>query len=230
MRRNEESLPVRREQRGLTPWSDLNSPTSGSLFSASPWQMMRRMQEDMDRIFGQFFQPGTQQLEQARQGWQPSLDVSETDREWLIEADLPGVDRENVDVQVHNDHLILRAETRREHEERPEGHGSQQGQQQDQQRRYYRRERQYGYFERVLPLPENADEENIRCDFKNGVLTVHVPKAQQAQTRGRRIPIGEGAAQQPQSGTAGATGQERQAAAAGAKGGEAASPKASRKQ
>ncbi len=183
MRRNGDLFPVRREQDwGLSPWSETSWFSPNSFLSASPWQTMRRMQEDMDRLFSQFVAPGTQQPGQVR-NWAPSVDVSQTEGEWLIEADLPGVSKDHVDVQVHNHHLVIRAEV---HEEKgPETEGGQD-------RQYQRRERRYGRFERVLALPQNVDEERIRCEFRDGVLKVHVPKVAEARTQGRRIPIGDG--------------------------------------
>src|SRR5437899_2387180 len=104
MRRNDDFLPARRErEQFLSPWRQGDWPGS-SFFSGSPWQMMRRMQEDMDRVFSQFF--GSQDLpavpEQFRgqaglQSWAPSVDVSQTDREWCIEVDLPGVKKDDIE-------------------------------------------------------------------------------------------------------------------------------------
>jgi len=212
MRRNRELLPVPRNQEGgLSPWSERDLFNPSTFFSASPWQVMRRMQEDMDRLFDQLVQPVAHEVQRVQQSWAPSVDISQDDTEWLIEADLPGIGKDNIDVQVHNGHLLLRAELRQEQKEQPSD-GDQQpqsngdGQQDDGdrqspraegagQRQYHRRERRYGYFERVLPLPENVDEERIRCDFKDGVLKVHLPKATEQKPRGRRIPIGETAGQ-----------------------------------
>jgi HSP20 family protein len=201
MRRNPDLFPVRRgPDRGLSPFGDVDVWGPESLFSGfgtSPWQTMRRMQEDMDRIFDLFFngqgQPGRQGAGMGLQQWSPSVDVSQTEKEWRIEADLPGVSKDNVSVDVHDHHLILRAEMRQE--EQPED---------GEQREYHRRERGYGRLERVFPLPQNVDEENIRCEFRDGVLTVHVPKAEAPAPQGRRVPIGDGTAQQ---GTALGTGR-----------------------
>src|SRR4028119_421113 len=110
MRRSSDLFPVRREQDwGVSPWSDFNSLTPSSFFAASPWQVMRRMQEDMDRVFNQFFTPALQQARQVQQ-WAPSVDVSQDEKEWLIEAELPGVRQDQIDVQIQNRHLVLRAE------------------------------------------------------------------------------------------------------------------------
>ena len=191
MRSHQERLPIRRDgsygSGSLSPWTESSqSGGYGSFLSGNPWQMMRRMQEDMDRIFGQAFGGslgnfgggfGGGQLT----GWNPSIDVSQTDKEWLIEAELPGVNQEDIDVQMRDNHLFLRAEMRQKTDE---GEGEQAN------RQYYRRERKYGMVERVFPLPQDVNEEQIRCDFRDGVLTVHVPKTEQKQQQGRRIPIG----------------------------------------
>lgn len=183
MRRNGDLFPVRREQDwGLSPWSETDWFSPAHFFTASPWQVMRRMQEDMDRLFSEFVGPGAQHAGQVRH-WAPSVDVSQTEGEWLIEADLPGVNKDHVDVQVRNHHLVIRAEIREEKGPETET---------NQDRQYQRRERRYGRFERVLALPQNVDEEQIHCEFRDGVLKVHVPKVAEAQSQGRRIPIGEG--------------------------------------
>jgi HSP20 family protein len=225
-------------------------------FNMSPWQMMRRMQEDMDQVFGQLFggsggPPATAGQQTGMQIWSPSVDISENDREWTIEAELPGVKEEDIQVTVQDQQLVLRAEMRQEegspsgqaqqspalNGERPDGGGgapgpansqtqgspTQQGQApqgQSQQRRYFHRERRYGFFERVFPLPQNADEEHIRCEFRNGVLTLHIPKEQNVPPQGRRIPIMSGA--QGQSSSGNERMENRGPAMAGAKGGEAA--------
>src|SRR5438094_10614865 len=115
MARNEERLPARRETGwSLSPWGGRSWGGPASVFGGSPWQMMRRMQEDMDRLFSQFF-GGTSSLgvmPTFAAEWSPSMDVSENDREWCVEAELPGVNRDDIEVDVHDGHLILRAEMR----------------------------------------------------------------------------------------------------------------------
>jgi len=203
MRRNEERLPIRREQgRGLSPWSESGFLSPASIFSGSPWQMMRRMQDDMDRMFSQFFGGDVYgNAPAAREQWSPSMDVSQTDREWLVEVELPGVRREDIETQIQDHHLVIRAQMRQE-DASPSGQAQDQqaqgrqaqGQQSEAQgqRQYYHRERRFGFFQRVLPLPENVVEENVRCEFRDGVLRIHLPKLEQVSGRGRRIPIGEG--------------------------------------
>lgn len=238
MRRNESNLPSRRTWQGsLSPYeeSDFFSPSS---FFASPWQMMRRMQEDMDRVFGQFFgspsgSSGTPSQAGAFAGmqqWAPNVDISQTDKEWCIEADLPGVKQDDIDVNVQDHYLILRAELRPEEEPQGQQAQGQQGQpatgqahnghgnkEQQPQRQYHHRERRWGYFERMVPLPENVDENKVSCDFQNGVLTIHLPKAEPQTPQGRKIPIGAGQSRSTSGSTA------REPAMAGSRGGEASS-------
>jgi len=202
--------------------------------------MMRRMQEEMDRVFGQFFEepfgsdwlPAASEQPGVMQAWAPNLDISQTDKEWLIEVDLPGVKQDDIDIQVRDRSLFVSAEMKSEESspgyeaqaqagEQPQGNGSktQQSQQQGQQRQYERRERRYGYFERQLPLPENVKEDQISCEFKNGVLLIHLPKSEQAVQQGRKIPIGQGesnkALGQQASTSQPAAGQKQPAAAGG---------------
>src|SRR5688500_13602510 len=101
-------------------------------WSASPYQIMRRMQEDMDRLFGSFFgQPsGGAGGAAGRSAWSPSVDLYETENEVVVKADVPGVEPEDLEVTCTEDALVLRGETRRE-EERREGGG-------------FRTERRYG--------------------------------------------------------------------------------------
>jgi HSP20 family protein len=191
------------------------------------------MQEDMDRIFNQFFggQSGSgRDLEQGQpqtgmQQWAPSVDVSQTDREYCIEAELPGVKPDDIDVQVRDHHLVLRAEMRQEEQPRDAQAQAAAGQRdwqgaegtQGPQRQYVHRERRSGYLQRVFPLPESVDEENITCSFEHGVLTIHVPKMEPAREQSRRIPI-SGAA--TPSGRGNGRAESRESAMAGRKGGE----------
>ncbi len=205
--RRDQNLPVprRNPEQGLLPLGGGSLFDPSTFLGASPWQMMRRMQEDMDRLFSQVFTGAlTPALAAApQQMWSPGVYISEDDREWRVEADLPGVQQDNLDIQVRDNALILRAQMRQEQEQPQEGqaqNGNEQQGKQGQQRQYYQRERRYGFFERVLPLPESVDEENIRAKFRDGVLAVHLPKAQQAASPGRRIPIGSGQQSPPTAG------------------------------
>jgi HSP20 family protein len=148
-------------------------------WNASPFQMMRRMQEDMDRVFGSLFgQPrgGISAVAQGLTGWSPSIDVYETDKEIVVKADLPGVEPEDLELYCTPDAVVLRGETRHE-DERQEGST-------------HRVERAYGRFERQISLPPGARPDDAKANFRNGVLELRVPKTEEARQRMRRIPIG----------------------------------------
>src|SRR5688500_5957644 len=121
MRRNGGNLPVRRETEwGISPLFERDFLAPESLFSANPWQTMRRMQEDMDRMFGQVVGGTGAGGARGLQQWQPSVDISQNDREWCIEAELPGVKKEDIDIQVRDNQVSLSAQLRQEGESRPE--------------------------------------------------------------------------------------------------------------
>jgi HSP20 family protein len=96
--------------------------------------------------------------------WTPALDVTESDGAWLLTMELPGAKREDVSIEVHDDLLTIRGEKKCEREEKSE-------------KRHYV-ERCYGSFSRSLRLPAQVDAERIKASFKDGVLTVEVPKSE----------------------------------------------------
>jgi len=107
-------------------------------------------------------------------GQRPSVDVSDAGDRIVIEAELPGAEPEDIQLDVYDDRVVIRAETRRE--TRDEGEG------------YYVAERRYGRFHRVIPLPERVDPDGAEARCRNGVLHVEIPKVQ-GRARGRRVPI-----------------------------------------
>jgi HSP20 family protein len=92
----------------------------------------------------------------------PSLDLGASDKEYTITVEIPGVDEKDVNLEIVNDNLIIRGEKKQEKEEK--------------EKNYYRIERSYGSFERVLSMPKDADQEGVKATFKKGVLTVTLPR------------------------------------------------------
>jgi HSP20 family protein len=139
--------------------------------------MMRRMQDEMDRVFGQFFggQGPWGQGGGGMQAWSPSVDMHETENEYVVRADVPGVEPEDLELLCAEDRLILRGETRREQESRDRG--------------LLRSERRFGRFERVLPLPPGVQQDQIQASFRNGVLELRIPKSEESRQKIHRIPI-----------------------------------------
>lgn len=110
-------------------------------------------------------------------GWLPAIEISETDAELTLTAELPGLDRADVHVDLDGDVLTLRGEKQ---EERTE---------QGKEKQYHLVERSYGAFQRSFVLPASVDRDRISATFDKGVLTLHLPKGGEAKARGRRIEI-----------------------------------------
>jgi HSP20 family protein len=101
--------------------------------------------------------------------WMPLADITEDEREYLIKAELPELKREDVKVTVENGVLIISGERKFEKEEKK--------------RKFHRVERGYGTFMRSFTLPDDADGTKIKAEFKNGLLTVHLPKSERAKPK-----------------------------------------------
>jgi HSP20 family protein len=110
----------------------------------------------------------------------PALNVSEAKDEFTVTAELPGMTNKDVNIDYCDGVLTIRGE--KEHEEKKEEDG----------RKYYMWERRFGSFQRALPFPGGIAEDKIVAEFKDGVLTVHLPKAEEAKTNHRSIPINTG--------------------------------------
>jgi HSP20 family protein len=108
-------------------------------------------------------------------GFSPQVDVTETDKEVKVCAEIPGVEAKDADVTIENGTLMIRGEKKYEREENERG-----------QRRM---ERSYGSFERSITLPTEVDEAKAKAEFKNGVLRLTLPKKADAQSRRQKIPV-----------------------------------------
>lgn len=139
-----------------------------------PFAVLRQMLSSMERAFDEWpASPGTNRVE----AWAPKIDVMERDSRLITRFDLPGVKKDDVDVEVMDGQLIVSGERKRESEETK---GS-----------VYRSEREYGSFYRAVPLPEGCKAEDVRATFVNGVLEVSVPLAAPPQPAARKVAIEE---------------------------------------
>jgi HSP20 family protein len=154
----------------------LFSLTPRDFFSASPFDLMRRFTEDMDR----FFEGAAPGWVTRSSIWSPPIEITEQDGHLMISAELPGVKKEDVKVELSQEGLTISGERRREHEER---RGS-----------MYRSERSYGSFLRTIPIPDDARMDEAKATFEDGILKVSVPVPETKQRR-REIPIEGGAPQ-----------------------------------
>jgi HSP20 family protein len=141
------------------------------------WEPFR----DMDDVFNRFVAesmrhwPRAATANRAAQEWAPAADVSETGTEYLIKADLPEVRKEDVSITVQDGVLTLSGERRQEKREESE--------------KLHRVERVYGSFARRFALPEDADEQGITAESRDGVILIRIPKEKIVQPQPRQIEI-----------------------------------------
>jgi HSP20 family protein len=160
-------------------------------WSARPTRIVDRFADEMDRLladfrFGSSRFPATGAsgfLSPWRGGsdwtaWAPEVEVFRRNNEMVVRADLPGMKKEDVSVDVTDDSITIAGERRQEYEEDRAG--------------LYRSERSYGSFCRVVPLPAGAIGDQAKANFKNGVLEITMPAPPEQVTRGRRLEITEG--------------------------------------
>lgn len=145
------------------------------------WEPIRELdslQSDVNRLFDAFFQGrGEGGASRGTRRWVPAMDLTETDRHLILRADLPGLDREDLEIEVKDGVLTVSGERKAEHTDRSEG--------------FYRVERAFGRFSRSLDLPKGIDPTAVTADFDRGVLEVRIPKPEERQPT--RIEIGDGA-------------------------------------
>jgi HSP20 family protein len=173
----------------------------GGFGGSGPFALMRRISDEMDRMFenfgmgrgffpaefGQGGMPAYGGGESMASLWSPHVEISERDGKLLISADLPGVKKEDVNIQVNPDAVTI--------------HGKRNEERSTNERGYYHSERIYGSFSRTIPLPEGAHVDAAKASFKDGVLSIEVPVPQQS-ARGRTLEINDGS-----SSRSGSTGQ-----------------------
>lgn len=176
-RQSQGSQGMERYQQGrYTP--SVFSVSPGEFFTLSPITLMRRFTEDIDRAFGLSTGRGrSSDLEVSTEDftWMPTIEVRQQDDNLVIHADLPGLSENDVQVEATDDGLVIHGERKREQTVEDSG--------------IVRTERVYGRFYRLIPLPDGAQVENAKANFRNGVLEITVPVPQSAR-QNRRIPVG----------------------------------------
>ena len=136
------------------------------LMRRDPFRGLVRMQDEMDRLFQGLFGTGT--AEGAREGVRvPPVDVSETAEEVVVRAELPGIGKEDLELEVLPEMLTLKGAVSQESEEKGET--------------FHRRERSWSSFQRSLPLPAEVKTEGVKATLEHGVLEVHLPKTDRAK-------------------------------------------------
>ena len=164
-------LPIKTETKAAAPAQ-----------ATAPWHPFEDLRREVDRLFedfghGSWFRPlrSIEPMFQRAVWGIPAVDIVENDAGFEIAAELPGMDASNVELTLRNGNLVLKGEKQEEKEEKSKD--------------YYLKERQFGSFERTFAVPDGVDASKIAAEFKNGVLTVTLPKTAEAQKPVQKVEI-----------------------------------------
>lgn len=149
------------------------------LFSESQERSLERLEQDVNRLF-EDFKRSLGHLPFAPESWgrgeySPRFDETEDDKAIHVTAEIPGVEEKDFDITLSDNVLTLRGERKEEAEKKG--------------KRFHRRECVYGTFLRSITLPAEVDESKIRASFRNGILTIDLPKTKKRQKKARRITV-----------------------------------------
>ena len=138
-----------------------------------PFRGLSTLQDQFNRLFNESFR--THSEESALTSWAPAVDIYETPNELVVKADLPDVNEKDIDVRVENNLLTIRGERKFEKSVSEEN--------------FLRVERTYGAFSRSFSLPNTVNPETIGAEYKNGVLTVTLPKREESKPRQVKVTV-----------------------------------------
>jgi HSP20 family protein len=170
-------MKVKDKVKDLIPWSSTRRDVSQRRNQGTT--SVRNLQTDINRAFEDFWSamdlPMLGRMQTDLDLPLPNVDVSETDNEVEIVAELPGMKQDDVEVLISDGAIAIRGEKQDEKEQRDRG--------------YLVRERTFGQFERVVPLPDGVDLDAAKASFSNGVLRVSIPKTKEARESVKRISV-----------------------------------------
>lgn len=150
-----------------------------ALIRWEPARELQSVQSEINRLFNTLFDaPAPAGGAQARR-WIPAMDLVETEGDYVLRADLPGLTEKDVKIEFQDNVLTVSGERKSEHEERRDG--------------FYRLERAFGSFSRSLTLPEGVDPQAVKASFDKGVLEIHIPKPEVRKPQKIEIAVGGGA-------------------------------------
>ena len=132
------------------------------------------LQDQINRLFNDAFERGSEESNLTT--WAPAVDINENEHELVVKADLPGIDPKDLDIRVENNLLTIRGERKFEKKVSEEN--------------YLRVERAYGSFSRSFSLANSVNPEGIKADYQNGVLTLNIPKREEAKPKQIKVNIG----------------------------------------
>ena len=140
-----------------------------------PFRDMMTTQREFDRLFKEAFNPFFGEGELSTRTWAPAVDIFENENDIVLKAELPGVDPNDVEIKVEDSTLYLKGERKFEKEVKEEN--------------YHRVERSYGSFARSFSLPNSIDAEKVKAEYKDGLLTLTLPKREEAKPKTIKINV-----------------------------------------
>ena len=148
----------------------------------SPFGIVSRFSQEMDRLFEDFGGLGSGLMpsnlaDSFASTWSPQTEVFKRDGDLVIQTDLPGMSKDDIDVTIEDEQITIRGERRNENEQTGEG--------------FYHTERSYGSFYRSFPIPQNVNADEAKANFKNGVLEISMPLPEDTKQKGRKIEISD---------------------------------------
>lgn len=147
-----------------------------NLVKWNPFRELEDVSNRLNTLFGRLpASTGAGQEMLAVTDWTPIVDISETDKAYLIKGEIPGVKKEDVKVTIEDGMLTVRGERHQEKEDKGE--------------KFHRVERCYGSFMRSFRLPDDADESTVKAEFKDGIISVTLPKSEQAKNKPKEIEV-----------------------------------------
>ena len=140
-----------------------------------PFSNLLTAQRDFDRLFKEAFNPFVSEGDLSTRTWAPPVDIYENENDIVLKAELPGIDPKDVEVKVEDNTLYLKGERKFEKEVTNES--------------YHRVERSYGSFARSFSLPNSISTDKVKAEFKDGLLTLTLPKREEAKPRTVKIDV-----------------------------------------
>ncbi len=142
-----------------------------------PLYELNTLSREMNRLFEQLPQLNTDTSDLQSNGWAPAIEIKETDSEIVLRAEVPGLNAENLDVQVTRNAVSISGEHR--YEKKTEDKG------------YFHSEFRYGKFQRIVPLPSKVENDQVKAEFKDGILMLTLPKAADERRKVFRVNLGQ---------------------------------------
>ncbi len=138
-----------------------------------PFSEMQNLRRQMDRMFDELAQVNTD----LTQTWTPAIELQDTNESLILRAEIPGIEGKDLDVHVTREAVSIAGETRQERKTDERG--------------YFRSEFRYGKFQRIIPLPVPIQNDKVQAEFKNGILTLTLPKVEEVKQKVVKINLGD---------------------------------------